>query len=107
MKNIERTYISNISFIQYSHYASPIFFISERDIVDKRVEFTYNNIYYNLSTSIDNESQPVKENIIRCTNYLNIYIITEDDEYFYFRGFNQIDTKVLNLNLDDFTRIIF
>ncbi len=107
IKTIERTYITNISSIQYCHYSSPIFFISERDVVDKRVDFSYNNIYYNLSTSIENDLEPVKEKITRCTNYLNIYIITEDDHYFYFRGFNQVDTKVVNFDLDDPTRIIF
>ena len=34
---------------------SPILIISERDIVDKRIEFTYDEIYYNFSTSVEKD----------------------------------------------------
>jgi hypothetical protein len=71
-----------------------MFFISERDVVDKRVEFTHEEIYYNLSTSVDDEIKPPSQYVIRIKNYINLFIVKEDDEYFLFKGFNQIDMKM-------------
>lgn len=34
---------------------SPMIMISERDMLDKRIEFTHDNIYYNFSSAIDDE----------------------------------------------------
>jgi hypothetical protein len=86
------------AYILYAHYHSPIFFISERDVLDKRIEFVHNGIYYNLSTSVDDELLPPEQNIVRIRNYTNLFIIKEDEDYFYFKGFNQIDMK---MNLPD------
>jgi len=33
---------------------SPLFIISERDVIDKRIEFIYEDIYYNFSSSVEN-----------------------------------------------------
>jgi hypothetical protein len=33
---------------------SPMIMISERDMVDKRIEFIFEGIYYNFSTSVNN-----------------------------------------------------
>ncbi len=37
------------------HCYSPVFFISERDILDKRIEFEYNGAVYNYTSSISEE----------------------------------------------------
>jgi len=34
---------------------SPIFLISERDLVDKRTDFYHNDMYYNISTSVPDD----------------------------------------------------
>jgi hypothetical protein len=75
---------------------SPVFFISERDVLDKRIEFTYNNIYYCHTTSIDESFYPPVNNVIRCKTIINMYIIVSDEKYYYFMSFNQIDPKVKN-----------
>jgi len=36
-----------------SWFKSPMFIISERDFVDKRIEFIKDNIYYNFCSSLD------------------------------------------------------
>lgn len=36
-------------------FKSPMFIISERDVVDKRIEFFKDNVYYNFSSSVDDD----------------------------------------------------
>ncbi len=73
---------------------SPVFFISERDVLDKRTEFIYKDIYYCLSTSVNDDILPINKDVIRCKTFINLYIIVGDEKYFYFMSFNQIDPKV-------------
>lgn len=75
---------------------SPGFFIAERDVLDKRIEFYHNGIYYNFNSSInDNNDQQPQKGVVRCRTFINIFIITQDEEYFHFLGFSQLDIKVL------------
>lgn len=89
------------NYILYSHYNSPIFFISERDVLDKRAEFTHDNIYYCLSTSVDDEIKPIEENVIRIKSFINLFVIQEDEQFFHFKGFNQVDMKVYRVFILD------
>lgn len=73
---------------------SPIFFITERDIIDKRIEFFNEGTYYYLATSVDNYSE-VNPDVVRCHTFLNASIITEDEENFYYYSLTQLDAKVL------------
>ena len=43
------------SFIIHTSYNKPIFFISERDIIEKKVDFYFNNKYYSYSSSVSDE----------------------------------------------------
>jgi len=43
---------------------SPIFFISERDTVDKRMEFIHEDVFYNFTTSIEEGVTTIKFLII-------------------------------------------
>jgi len=73
---------------------SPGFYIKERDILDKKIEFYYNGIYYNFNSSINEDYEVPNKDIVRCRTFLNIYILSEDDNYFHFLGFSQLDIKV-------------
>ena len=42
---------------------SPIFFISERDVVDKRIEFIKDDVYYNLATSVNDDYDPPNKDV--------------------------------------------
>ena len=98
MKIIEGTYPDR--YIIHNVFHSPVFFISEREVVDKKTEFFFNGIYYNLTTSVDEDFIPSDKNYVRIKNFLNVFIITECDEYFHFMSFNQVDPKVFyNLTL--------
>ena len=92
MKIIEGNY--PINYIIHCHSHKPTFIISERDIIDKRTEFVYDDIYYNLSTSIDENIFDILHNVIRCQIYINLFLIAMDEKFFYFMNFNQIDLKM-------------
>lgn len=73
---------------------SPVFFISERDMVNKRIEFIKDDIYYNLATSVDDEYDPPSKNVVRCKTYLNLVVLKQDEENYYFHCLSQYDAKV-------------
>ena len=73
---------------------SPIFFIAERDLIDKRVEFVKDNIYYNFSTSVSNYL-PLDKNAVRINTYLNVLILSQDEKNYFFESYSQHDAKVL------------
>ena len=85
------------SFITHTSYNKPIFFISERDIIEKKVDFYFNNKYYSYSSSVSdelNEKYKENEDVMRILNYISVYIIEEDEENFYFKSLNQLDYKM-------------
>ena len=79
---------------------SPGFFISERDTIEKKIEFTYTNNdnieeYICFSSSIDDEHFPAIEKIQRIENLFSIYRITEDTENIFIDSLDQIDYKMM------------
>ena len=80
--------------IFYTLLHSPIFFISERDLVDKRVSFIKDDVYYNLSTSVT-DYYPLDNKAVRIDTYLNLLILRKDLNNYYFECFSQHDAKVL------------
>ena len=74
---------------------SPIYLVSERDGVEKRFVFKYNNIIYSFGTPVPDEFFPEKKNVIRIINYMNFLKLYEDDENFYFLNINQADFKMV------------
>ena len=74
-------------------FHSPIFLVSERDLIDKRIFFNKNGKYYSFASSIENYQSP-QDNVIRIHNYLNALILSEDQDNFYFNCYNQMDAKV-------------
>jgi hypothetical protein len=83
--------------IVYSRMNRPIFFISERDTIEKRYEFYYNNNYYSYTSSVeDNSCEKFNkiEDVERLINYFSTYTIEEDDNNFYFKTLNQLDYKM-------------
>ena len=89
-------------FVYRGWYNSPMMFVSERDLIDKRISFSKDGIYYSFSSSIDN-FQPTQDKVVRIYNFLNTCILSEDDQNFYFNSYSQLDAKVANFdnNLDD------
>ncbi len=83
------------AYIVHTNFLSPIFLISERNVVDKRVQFDCNGIYYTFSSSIESNLVEEIKDSVRCKSYINLFIMTSDENYFHFICFNQLDVKVI------------
>ena len=95
-KNIEKIEGNDEAFIVSSWAKSPIFLISEREGIEKRFIFKYeDNCYYVCSTSVPNDYIPLKKNVIRIDNYINFFRITEDNEKYLLTNINQSDFKMI------------
>ena len=69
--------------------------ISERELIEKRYEYYIgDNEYYNFASSIPDEIYSPQSEPIRCTTYISVFIIKEDENNFIFDSFNQIDIKL-------------
>ena len=77
------------------HYIcnSPMLFVSERDVVEKRYDFYENNIYYDFSSSVKENYIPIEKNIIRIIDHCSLYKMYEENDYFKFISITQVDTK--------------
>ena len=73
---------------------SPVFFISKRDILNKRVSFMDGPDFISINNSISDDILLPEEDIVRCHIYFNSFRIKEDENYFYFDGYSQPDVKV-------------
>jgi len=95
-KNIEKIEGNDEAFIVSSWAKSPIFLISEREGIEKRFIFKYeDNCYYVCSTSVPSDYIPLKKNVVRIDNYINFFRITEDDEKYLLTNINQSDFKMI------------
>lgn len=79
------------------HYIikSPMFMVSERDVVDKRYDFYENGIYYDFSSSTKDDLVPIDEDegIVRITDYCSVCKIFEENDCFNIISITQVDTK--------------
>ena len=73
---------------------SPIFFVSERDAIEKRIEFFKKNSFHSLTSSVNDSIFPPVENIVRCYTWINSFNLFEEEDNFIFESFNQYDLKV-------------
>ena len=72
----------------------PVFFISERDLIEKKFDFESSGSSYTFSSSIKDELYKKIDNVERITNFFSSMKISEDKDKFYFRTLNQIDYKM-------------
>jgi hypothetical protein len=77
---------------------SPMFLISERDSIEKRFMFEYENNnekkYFLFSSSVDEDLFEKKEDVIRIFNPINFLMLFEDENNFYFYNLTQSDFKM-------------
>ena len=90
-KIIERQ--SNEVYLLYYICKSPMIFVSERDVVDKRYDFYVNGIYYDFSSSVKDDLIPIEDNIIRITDHCSVCKIYEEKDNFNIISITQVDTK--------------
>ena len=92
-KIIEKNKNKEEIYLLYTIYKSPIIFVSERDVIEKRYDFFENDIYYDFASSVKDDYAPINENIVRITNHCSMYKMYEEGENFNFISISQIDTK--------------
>ena len=75
---------------------SPVFFVSERESIEKR--FIYKspdeNAIYIMSSSIPDDLFPLKQDVVRIKNYCNYFKIKDEGDYIGFYSINQSDFKM-------------
>ncbi len=91
-KIIERH--NNEVYLLYYLCKSPMIFVSERDVVDKRYDFYVNGIYYDFSSSTKDDIYPIEDDdIVRITDHCSVCKIFEENDYFNIISITQVDTK--------------
>ena len=86
------------AFIQHQIYNSPIFGVSQREMVDKKFSIHYNNQLYVYQSSIEEkkgyELVPKKDDIVRAFTLINCAKYSQDDDYLYLNAFYQTDMRI-------------
>lgn len=86
------------AFIQHQIYNSPIFGVSQREMVDKKFSIHYNNQLYVYQSSIEEkkgyEIVPKKDDIVRAFTLINCAKYSQDDDYLYLNAFYQTDMRI-------------
>ena len=65
--------------------------IDEKEFYDKRIKILNDDAYYLFSSSIPDNNDFISLDYDKGINYLNIMVVNEDKENFYFDCFNQFD----------------
>ena len=85
-------------FLQLQIYNSPIFGVSQREMVDKKFSIHYNNKLYVYQSSIEEnkgyELIPKKDDIVRAFTLINCAKYSQDDDYLYLNAFYQTDMRI-------------
>ena len=84
---------NNEVYLLYYICKSPMLFVSERDIVDKRYDFYVNDIYYDFSSSVKDEFVPIDEDIVRMTDHCSVCKMFEENNNFNIISITQVDSK--------------
>ena len=78
----------------YNKTKSPMIFVSERDVIDKKFDFMNNGSYYLFESSVNDDLYPVEKNVVRTVDIIFITQIYEDENNIYFKNLTQMDAKV-------------
>lgn len=94
IKSVEKYEGNDYSYIVCTWGKSPVFFVSERETIEKRFLFKKGDIIYIMSTSIPLEIFEQKKDVVRFIDFLNLVKIYEEGEYIIFASLNQVDFKM-------------
>jgi hypothetical protein len=73
---------------------SPMFLVSERDIIEKRYDFFYKGAFFNFESSVNEDYYHLEEGVTRIIDIICIQEIHEENDNFIFRNITQMDAKV-------------
>jgi hypothetical protein len=94
IKSVEKYEGNDYSYIVCTWGKSPVFFVSERETIEKRFLFKKGDIIYIMSTSIPLEIFEQKKDVVRFIDFLNLVKVYEEGEYIIFASLNQVDFKM-------------
>ena len=80
--------------ILHNWMKSPMFLVSERDIVEKRFDFFYEGKFYSYESSVNDDYIPLEENVTRINDIICVQSISEENDNIIFRALTQMDAKV-------------
>ena len=83
-----------IKCILHNWMKSPMFLVSERDIVEKRFDFFYEGKLYSCESSVNDDYIPMEEDVTRIIDIICIQTIFEENENIVFRVLTQVDAKI-------------
>ena len=73
---------------------SPMFLVSERDIIDKRYEFFYEGKFYSCESSVNDDYYPLDKNVTRINDIISIEELYEENDNIVLKAITQMNTKV-------------
>ena len=85
---------TEVKCILHNWMKSPMFLVSERDIVEKRYDFYYNGKFISSESSVNDDYIPLEENVTRINDFISIHEIYEENENFILRALTQLNAKV-------------
>ena len=94
LKLYEKYEGNDTNFITCTWGKSPIFFVSERESIDKRFRFNRENCTYIMGTSIPLDLYPPKKDVVRFVDLINLFKISDEGEEIVFYSLNQADFKM-------------
>lgn len=94
LRAYERYEGSDSAFIICTWAKSPVFFVSERETIEKRFRFKKDNDVYIMSTSIPLDIYEEKENVVRFIDFLNLIKVSDEGDYISICSLNQVDFKM-------------
>jgi len=94
LKSVEKYEGNDFAYIVCTWGKSPVFFVSERETIEKRFRFSRGNSTYIMSTSIPLDIYEPKEGVVRFVDFLNLFKISDEGENIFFYSLNQVDFKM-------------
>ena len=94
LKLIEKYEGNDSAYIVCTWGKSPVFFVSERETIEKRFRFKHGNSTYVMSTSIPLDIYEPKEGVVRFVDFLNLFKVSDEGENIIFTSLNQVDFKM-------------
>ena len=85
---------SEVKCVVQNWLKSPMFLVSERDIIDKRYEFFYEGKFYSCESSVNDDYYPLEENVTRINDIISIEELYEENDNVVLKAITQMNTKV-------------
>ena len=73
---------------------SPMFLISERDIVEKRFDFYHEDQFFTFESSVNDDYIPLENKVTRINDFIFIENVYEDNDNFVIKSISQMNAKV-------------